>query len=539
VYLFGLFDIGKSAIFASQTALSVTGNNIANANTPGYSRQEAILEVSTPVSVSGGYVGSGVAVSQIRRSYDNFIQSQLLTQTQYYGRSLALEGAFSQIEQVFNDSGGLGLTNPLADYFNAWQDLSTNPEGQAQRTVLLQKANTLVIAAKRMESGIMANLENMNEQIQGIADQVNSIASDIAMLNAKIIQAEGGTASGEANDLRDQRQNLLNELGNLTEFSSNEETDGSVNVSVGMKSLVYKSNTNSITVQTNENGDKMIYLDRTDITLKINKGQLGGLVSARNAIENNQLKDLRKMIASLIKEVNLVHRAGYGLDSSNGNDFFGPLDLSIRDISSGADMTASITDPSQLTLDEYEVSFDGSGNYHVLNKDTGVEAATGAYVSGGPIAFDGISVTVSGTAASGDRFTVSPLTNAIKNFGVAISDFKKIAAASSAASLPGDNTNALNMIELSQQNISDLGSKMYTSFYKGIVSDIGSLSSAASDSLKFDENLLSEISNRRESVSGVSLDEEAANLIKFQRSFQAGAKMIQITDELLQSILDL
>jgi flagellar hook-associated protein 1 len=537
--LFGLFDIAKSAIFASQTALSVTGNNIANANTPGFSRQEAILEVSTPVSVNGGYVGSGVTVSGIKRSYDNFIQSQLLTQNQYYGKSQALDGAFSQIEQIFNDASGMGLSVPLADYFNSWQDVSSDPGGQTQRTVLLQKASTLVIAAKRMENGITENITSMNGQIGDTVDRINSIASEIAVLNERLAQSGGTTVSGDANDLRDQRQNLLNELGKLAEVNSNEETDGSVNVSLGMKSLVYKGDTNVLSVQTNENGDKMVYLDRTDITLRINKGGLGGLISARDTIENNQLKDLRKMIASLIKEVNLVHRAGYGLDSSTGNNFFGPLDLSIKDLSSGADMTASITDLSQLKLNEYDISFDGSGNYHVMNNDTGVEAATGAYVSGNPITFDGISVTISGPPALGDKFTVSPLTNAIRNFGVAISDFRKIAAAGSTDALPGDNTNALNIVKLSQQDISNLGSKTYTNYYKGIVSEIGALSGAASDGLTFDENLLTEISNRREATSGVSIDEEAANLIKFQRSFQAGAKMIQVTDELLQSILNL
>ncbi|HMK50628.1 MAG TPA: flagellar hook-associated protein FlgK [Thermodesulfovibrionales bacterium] len=539
MYLFGLFNIGKSAIYASQTALSVTGNNIANANTPGYSRQEAVLDVSTPVSVSGGYMGTGVRVAGIRRHYDNFIQSQLLSQNQYYGRSQSLDSAFGQIEQVFNDSGGAGLSSPLADYFNAWQDVSSNPEGQTQRTVLLQKANTLVIAAQRMENGITGNLKSINGQIGDTVGRINTIASEIAALNERISQAEGSSSSGSANDLRDQRQNLLNELGTLTEFSSNEETDGSVNVSMGMKSLVYKGNTNLLSVQTDENGDKMVYLDKTDITSKVYQGQLGGLISARDTIENHQLKDLRKMIASVIKEVNLLHRNGYGLDSSTGNNFFGSLDLTIQDSSSGADMTASITDLSQLTLNEYDISFDGSGDYHVLNKDTGSEVATGAYVSGNPISFDGISVTVSGTVSSGDTFSVSPLTTAIKNFGVAISDYRKIAAATSNSALPGDNSNALNIIKLSQQNISNLGSKTYANYYEGIVSEIGSLSSSAADSLLFDQNMLTDISNRREAISGVSIDEEATNLIKFQRAFQAGAKMIQVTDELLQSILNL
>jgi flagellar hook-associated protein 1 len=539
MYLLSLFNIGRTALLTSQTALSVTGNNIANVNTPGYSRQEVVLEVSTPNSVRGGFLGTGVSVSQIKRRYDGFIQSQLLGQYQNQGRSSALDQSFSQIEQIFNESQNMGLSGPLSDYFNAWQDLSANPEGQTQRTALLQKASSLVIAARRMEGSIQDNLKSINGEITTGADQINTIASQIADLNKNIVQLEGGGTAAEANDLRDQRQNLMNELGQLTEFSSYEEPSGYVNVSIGMRSLVYQDKANTLTAQTNENGDKDIYLDTMNISSRISTGKLGGLLSARDTIETEQLTGLRKMVASLTREINLVHEAGYGLDGSMNNDFFNPLQLATKDGSSGADITASITDMNQLTLDEYNITFDGSGNYHVLNKSTGAEAATGAYVSGNPISFDGIQINITGTITSSDTFSVSPLTNAIQNFGVAISDYKKIAAASSSASLPGDNSNALSIINLSGANIANLGDKTLMGYYQGIVGEIATLSRAASDSLTFDNNLLTELSNRRESLSGVSLDEEAVNLIKYQRAFQAGARMINVTDELLQTILNL
>jgi len=539
VYLLSLFNIGKSTIFTSQTALNVTSHNIANVNTPGFSRQEAILEVSTPIAIRGGFVGSGVNVGQIRRHYDNFIQSQLLGQYQNYGRSTALENAFSQIEQIFNEAKNMGLSVPLSDFFNSWQDLSTNPEGQTQRTVLLQKTESFVIAAKRMERGITENLNNLNQQISNIVDHINNIASQIAELNERIMSSEGSLNTGQANDLRDQRQNLLNELGQLVESSSYEEPDGSINISVGMKSLVYKSEYNVLSVKVDEEGDREIYLENSNITFQINKGQIGGIISARDTIQNNQLKGLRRLIASLIKEINLIHQSGYGLDGSTGNDFFNPLDLSFGNFSSGAGITGSITNLSQLTLDEYEITFDGSGNYHVLNKDTNAEVATGAYISGNPINFEGISVTITGAVNSNDKFSVSPLTNVIQNFGTSISDYRKIAASGSFAGLPGDNTNALNIIKLTEENLSELGGKTFTEFYKGIVSDVAKLTSSASDSLTFDAKLLEEISMRRESISGVSLEEEAVNLIKYQRALEAGARIIKVTDELLQTVINL
>jgi flagellar hook-associated protein 1 FlgK len=537
--LFGLFDIAKSAIFASQTALTVTSQNIANVNTPGFTRREALFAVAAPVALSGNLLGNGVTITGIKRYYDQFIQTQLLGQYENYGRSSALNQTLSQIEQIFNEAKNIGLAVPLTDFFNAWQELATNPEGFVQRSDLLQKANSLVLAAKQMERGITDNLESVSDSIDNIAERVNAIASEIAAINGKIVQVEAGSQVQNANDLRDQRDVLMNELATLVDFSSYEDENGSMTIMAGMRNLVSGETSNSLSTRTNEEGDKDLYLDGINITGNIKKGQLGGLISVRDTIRTNSLNGLRRLIASLIQEINALHRSGYGLDGTTDNDFFTPLQLSTRDFSSGADMTATITDSSQLTLDEYSIQFDASGNYFVYNKQNGTLVTSGAYVSGSPISFDGIEISITGTVTSTDKFTVSPLTDVMKNFQVAISDQQKIAAASSNAALPGDNSNALRIVQLYQNSIANLGGATLSSYYGGLVSTIGSMSRAASDSLTFDDNLLSELNTKRESLSGVSLDEEAANLIRFQRSYQAGAKMIQITDELLQTLLDL
>jgi flagellar hook-associated protein 1 FlgK len=537
--LFGLFDIAKSTIFASQAALSVTSNNIANVNTPGFSRREALFAVASPVVLSGNLLGNGVTVSGIKRYYDSFVQTQLWGQYQNYGKSYALDQALSQVEQVFNEAKSIGLAAPLTDFFNAWQEVATNPEGFAERGVLLQKANSLVLAAKQMELGITDTLKNMNESIDTMVERVNAIASEISAINSKIVQIEAGSQTDSSNDLRDQRDTLLNELSNLVDFNSYEDKNGSITVTVGMRNLVSGVTTNDLSTKTNEDGDKELYLDGINITENVQKGQLGGFFSVRDNIRTNSLNGLQRLIASLIKETNILHRAGYGLDGTTGNDFFTPLQLSTRDFSSGANMTAAITDPAQLTLDEYNIQFDAA-NYYVYDKQTGTLVTSGAYdASGTAINFDGIDIVITGIVSPDDKFTVSPLTDVIKNFEVAITDQQKIAAASLDTNLPSDNSNALLIAQLSQDAITNLGGATFSSYYGGLVSTIGLLSKAASDSLTFDDNLLSELNNKRESLSGVSLDEEAANLIKFQRLFEAGAKMIQVTDELLQTLLNI
>lgn len=537
--LLGLFNIGRTALFASQTALQVTSNNIANVNTPGYSRQEVILSVGTPVIESGGSVGTGVTISGIRRQYDRFMQVQLLGQYQNQGRSFGLNQALGQVEQIFNEAKQMGIASPLTDYFNAWNDVSLNPEGQVQRMGLLQKANTLVNVAKEMERGITENLRQLNQEISGIVGQVNSLASSIAILNSKIVQIEAGNSTNSANDLRDQRDSVLNQLSNLMEITTMEDNNGSVTVFAGMRNLVSGEKTNALSVSMNQDGDNELYLDNINITGQIQRGKLGGLIAARGEIESDALKGLRKLIASITKEINIQHSSGFGLDGTTGNNFFNPLQLATGDYSAGADISASISDITQVDLSEYTVTFDAANNYYVNNKDTGAVVTSGAYVSGNPITFDGIQITITGAITSADTFSVSPLTNAIQNFGTAITDFRQVAAASSALTLPGDNTNAVAIKNLADITLTDLSGNSFMNFYKEMVSNVATMSRAASDSLRFEENLLAETQNRREAVSGVSLDEEAANLIRFQRSFEAGARMIKVTDELLQTVLNL
>ncbi len=537
--LFSLFDIGRSALIASQTGIAVTSNNIANVNTPGYSRQDVILEIANPVASGRGFIGRGVTVAGIRRNYDDFIQMQLLGQQQNRGRSYAINNALSEIEGVLNDQAGLGLSQSLQEFFNAWQEVSVSPEGIPQRLALLYKARGFTNSAKQIEQRLTSTLKNIGNSIDNLTSKVNELAERIAVLNERIMQVESGLSTEKALDLRDQRDAMLRELSDLIDFSYREDTNGSITITVGMRNLVSGTSANRLSSAVTGDGGRRIILDGIDITGRLQGGQLGGLISVRGEIESRILYSLRRLVASITKNVNLLHVTGYDLNGTTGNNFFTPLNLSTIDNSSGADITsATITDPSLLTLDEYDITFDSSNNYYVSRRQTGSLVTSGAYVSGNPISFDGIEITITGTVNPSDRFSVSPLTTAIRNIDLAISDPEDVAASASLSGLQGDNTIALNIYNLSTIAIGDIGDT-FIDYYRGIVTITGTMSRAASDSLTFDENLLSEIQSRRDSISGVSLDEEAINLIRYQRSFEAAAKMIKVTDELLDMVMNL
>jgi flagellar hook-associated protein 1 FlgK len=543
----GLFDIGQTALVASQAALAVTSNNIANVNTPGYSRQDVILSIARPVQTSAGFIGSGVTAQSIERSYDRFIQAQLLGQQQNQGRSAAMDQSWGQIEALLNETQGVGLATPLTDFFNAWNDLATSPESPAARSVLLEKAGVLTRTAATLERGMVSVLNTTNASISDDVRQINSLASDIAALNESITQIEAGQERTSANTLRDQRDMKLTELSKLVDFSSYEDPNGSITVIVGMRNLVSGAKAGAISTSPNLDGNPDLFLDGINITSQIHGGAVSGLITARDAIQTNTLTGLRRLMAALTQQVNTLHRSGFGLDGSTGNDFFNPLQVSTTGNSAGAAISATVTSEADLSLDEYRITFSG-GNYNVYNKQTGALVTTGAYNAAGttislppspPAAASGVDVTISGPVTNTDVFYVSPLTTAVSGFGAALTDPNMIAAASTLAGVPGDNSAAIGIARLADTSVSALGNATFSGYYNSVVSTAGAAKQATADSLSFDDNLLSQLQQQRDSVSGVSLDEESANLIRFQRAYQAGAQVIKVADELYQTLLNL
>jgi len=542
--LFGIFDSAKSAIFASQTALNVISNNVANINTPGYSRHEVILELANPVQVRGDFIGRGVQSSGIRRHYDKFLHLQIIGQSQSFGRSYALDQGLQNVEQVFNEARDLGLSNFMQDYFNAWYDVSNNPEGQPERTALIQKTGTLIQTAKQMENDILDTMKYINSDIDNVIQDVNSITSKISVLNEKISAVEAGLKEEKASYFRDQRDMLLNDLAELTEYTWFEQSDGQISIFVDGRGLVNSDGSIDLSTQLDLEGKKRIYSRGLDMTSSFTNGKLGGYLSVQDDIETTPLVNLRKLMASIVKETNILHNSGYGLDGSTGNDYFSPLTLNNLEKSLGGYISASgITSISSLTLDEYDINFTSASDYEVYNRRTGALVTSGSgFAAGDTISFDGIDVTIDGTLAANDSFLISPLRGLIENLDVVLTDTLQVAAAASdpvTVSGPGDNTNAFNIAGLSSTAITDLRSATFEDYYEGIVTTVGTMSKAAADGLTYDDNLRFELEKKRDAVSGVSLDEEAANLIRFQRAYEAGARMMRVADELLETIINL
>lgn len=312
--LFGMMDIGKGALFTSQKGIDIAGHNIANVNTPGYSRQRAVLETNLPLSAMPGQVGTGVRVSEVVRIHDRFIESQLRAEVSSLGQWEAQKGAMEKLERLIQRHG---LDQVLGEFWNAWEDLSNNPSGQAERLVLLARSEQLT----RSFQGLHSSATFLQEKEQGLAiegtvSRINDLAARIAELNHTILQAE---ASGQqANDHRDTRDAILREMASLADINVLDGSDGMLNVFVGReRALVQGSDAMRLGTERNQDTGltDIIYLGRgsswSNITNEIDGGRLKGLRA--DDIFGNFFERLDALAGTIIKEVNDLHEAGYGL----------------------------------------------------------------------------------------------------------------------------------------------------------------------------------------------------------------------------------
>ena len=553
--IYNIFNIGKQGLMAQQIAMQVTSHNIANVNTEGYSRQEVIFEEGMPLNSTPGQTGTGVNATAIRRKYDSFLEGQLTDSRETLGNLEAQKSAISKIEDYFYDTNGTGINQLLDQFFNSMQDLSANPAGAAERVSVISRADAFANAVNSAYSSLEQLQKDMNSQVKQTVTDINNLASQIASLNTEIQRAE---ANGQnANDFRDMRGRILNDLAEKIDIQYFEDDSGQITViGGGMATLVEKGN--SWVLDAVSDSDNYGYYNIVsspdssnvlNLTDSISGGRLKGLLTIRDTETWDAMDELDRFAASIANEINQVHRTGFGLDGSTGTNLFSPsfeagdvLSQDVGDIramstnTGTGSLSITINDPSALTFNNYELTFSG-GNYTLTNKTTNA-ASTAVYADPSSFTFEGLSVTISGSFAAGDKYIISAHKNSARDIQVALdmSDQAKIAAAAIATDNRGDNRNVLAMVQL-QDALTIDGNSSFSSYYGSIVGRIGVNSQYINNQYSAQEFSSEQLRNMRESVSGVSIDEEMANLMKFQFAYEASARLITIGDELLETLL--
>jgi flagellar hook-associated protein 1 FlgK len=379
-----LFNIGSSGLFAYQQSLAVTAHNMANVNTKGYSKQNAVLAEASPLNGRPGQIGTGVQVTAIKRNVDIFINSQLLSSREQLGKNDASKSALSDIERLFGDSQDQSLGTDLNNLFNAFQDVSTDPSNVTARSVLLSKAQTVADRFHQADSTLSNQQQALDQEIGQTITTVNNLAQQIADLNNKISQAE---LSGQhANDLRDQRQRLVNDLGEQIDVTSLEDSSGQLTLFVGRgQVLVDKSTVHNLTGAPNPGNNGLLDINYqsggapVNITSVISNGRLKGLLDARDQTIPDVRTKLDALAANLVAEVNTQHRSGVGLDGSTGLNFFTPAGVTAKNIA------VALTDGRQIAASGSASGLPGN-NVNALAladlKNKAISALGGATLNG-------------------------------------------------------------------------------------------------------------------------------------------------------------
>lgn len=531
----GAMSTALSALVSYQKALATTSHNVANVNTEGYSRQVTnfgtrVVSANTAVSI-----GSGVQVSSVKRAYDQYAVEQVRTYTSGFARAQTYATMAAQAETVISDSTS-GVEAAMSRFFDAIQDVATDPSSTSARRVLINEGGALVSRLQDIDAQLQQLSSDVDARLRASVGEINGLATRIADLN-KQIASSGSNADFPANDLLDSRDQAILELNKLVKVSTVTQADGAVNIFIGSgQSLVLGANAQSLSVSASRYDPTQAEITLPDggfITSFIEGGSLGGLLDFRDEILAPARGQLGLLTYALGSEMNRLQAQGLDLSGNPGQDFFtlpGPTVQTSAGNQGSAALTAEIGDIAKLTGGDYVAVADGAGGYTLMTQPGG-KAVNPADV--------GLTLTLSGSAAAGDSFLIRPTADVAAGWSMNLTQASEIAAAANDGSFGvGDNRNALAMVALEDKALLFGGRTSLASQVKGMVSDIATSVRSAETAGTAQATLLAQAEARQQSVSGVNLDEEAANLMKYQQAYSAAAQVAATANALFQTMLD-
>ncbi len=343
--LFGILEIGKRTLISQQIAQSVIGNNIANVNTEGYSRQKVALKQIGSIDTPWGTIGMGVQINSIERSRDALLD-RLYREAQGTSSEWQTRAQFmSEIDVIFTEVDGAGIGTQLDQFFNAWHELANSPEDQRPRIALRERGIALTETFHRIANKLKEQKQQINTRIQAISDKINEILKKIADLNSRI--PSGNDTPGRANELLDQRDKLLDELAQYVDVQTFERQDQGVAVYIGSTSLVEGSYYRKMSTTTEVLNDlpitKIIGPDGEE--LSPSRGELKGLMELRDEIIPTYEDRLNELARTVVEQVNNYHKVGYTLDGETGYQFFDNRHITASNISLDAEI---LKDPGKI-----------------------------------------------------------------------------------------------------------------------------------------------------------------------------------------------
>ncbi|HZQ23159.1 MAG TPA: flagellar hook-associated protein FlgK [Terriglobales bacterium] len=451
--LFASLSVAVNALHAEQGALDATANNVANANTPGFSRERPVFTEGDPVTLGALTVGTGVILQRLEAVRDPILQLRIDDETQQQGRLDALVAGMNQLQVRFSASDG-DIGNLISKFFASINQLSTDPGNLALRQGVLLAAGNVASAFRNTYADLQDQRTNLDLNVIQDVNQVNSLSKQISGLNAEIVAMQN--LGRDPSALEDQRQALIEQLGGLIDVATVQSESGLTLTTRSGSAMVVANQSFALSVRPDSSGLQRIYYQGSDITGNITSGELSGLLQLRDEEIPGVAAQLDTLAAGLANQVNAAHHGGFDLSGTPGGDLF--VAPSGSGVGAAGVLAVQITDPARL-------------------------------------------------------------------------------AASSDSSSPGDNGNLLALAAVRDQAIGSGSSP--TNYYSSIIFGVGN--EIANDSAELDASklMLRQLQDQRSAVSGVSLDEEATNLIRYQRAYEASARLVTVINDMLQSVINL
>jgi flagellar hook-associated protein 1 FlgK len=636
-----LLNVGSRALQANQAALQTAGNNIANVNTAGYSRQKVVLATVPGQYSSIGYIGQGVTVQTIQRNFSEFLTRQATLATSVQSADQSRVDKLRQLEAVF-EGGTQGLGASISDMLNSFSDVANAPTDMTARTVALTRVDETASRMRAASQQLDDLQAGVTQELQQKVAAINSLAKSIAGVNAEIARTQG--SGQDPNDLLDRRDQLIKELNQYVQTTSIKADDGTVGLYIaGSQELVLGSNASTVAIVSDDFGDSRtakLAVMRAGNPLKLDENMLGGgEVSGLLRFQNQDLNEGRNLLGRLTlattTAMNDQHKLGLDLDGNVGGNLFSPTVFGPSNVltpqppanvnTGGATMTLSVADTTKFAASDYEIQFNGATTGTITRRSDG--QVTNFDTSLSPtnsITIDGLNIAQAGGAAPGDRFLIKPFTTSASNVTSVFSTPRALAVASPvAATMGAANTGSLQQVSISARSNppapaslgvvitftgpntytrSDLGGPFtytpgqpieatggalpladwaltlqgtpkagdtvtvnanaflslsggnatammnlrdvamfdgaaMTDGFAGLISQIGIRTQSANYAAQVSSSIATNVERDRAGVSGVNLDEEAANLLQYQQAYQASAKVIQIAQNIFDTLI--
>jgi len=461
----GTLDLAARSLAVQQEEMTVTGQNLANVNNTAYADEQLDVSESPPLETPAGDEGTGIQINAITESRNPLLDSQIQAEASVTASLTAqqtnLQNAEAYLDEQITSSTSSatpdspnGLAADLSNLFGSFQSLSTDPSDLSLRQTAVQSAQQVTAQFNQVSAQLSTVQANLNTDVQNDVASSNQDLNTIASLNEQIVAAQA--AGGSADQLVDQREQTLENLAGLANFSTTAQANGAVNVSIGGVTMVAGGTaTDQLQAYDPGNGQLQVQAQNAGTHITLTGGSIAGEITARDGALASLQSGLNTLASQLITQVNTIYSAGFDLNGHTGQDLFtgtGASDIGVNN--------NVVTDPSQ---------FQAAG--------------------------------VAGAA--------------------------------------GDNTVALALAQLGNQNVAGLNNQTFSANYAQTVSDLGNAISSVNDQLNNSQAVSQMLTNDRASVSGVSIDQEMSSLIEYQKAYEASAELITTLNQMLQTAVSM